>query len=130
MATAAIGERPKGLRLLKTALANRKTAIMLVFGFAAGLPYTLLIGTLNAWLGEWQIDLATIGVLSWLLSALDGVFAPAVAVAAAVRTRQRTLFFDQADDRNAARALIEAVKLRRAGKLPKPDHGLREPRPK
>jgi len=66
MATAAIGEQPKGLQLLKTALANRKTAIMLVFGFAAGLPYTLLIGTLNAWLGEWEIDLATIGVLSWI----------------------------------------------------------------
>ena len=66
MATAAIGEHPKGWRLLKTALANRKTAIMLIFGFAAGLPYTLLIGTLNAWLGEWQIDLATIGVLSWI----------------------------------------------------------------
>ena len=66
MATAAIGEHPKGLRLLRTALGNRKTAIMLVFGFAAGLPYTLLIGTLNAWLGEWQIDLATIGVLSWI----------------------------------------------------------------
>ena len=66
MATAAIGEHPKGLRLLRTALANRKTAIMLVFGFSAGLPYTLLIGTLNAWLGEWEIDLATIGVLSWI----------------------------------------------------------------
>jgi PAT family beta-lactamase induction signal transducer AmpG len=66
MATAAIGERPKGLRLLGTALRARKTAIMLVFGFAAGLPYTLLIGTLNAWLGEWEIDLATIGVLSWI----------------------------------------------------------------
>jgi len=66
MATAAISEHPKGMRLLKTALANRKTAIMLVFGFAAGLPYTLLIGTLNAWLGEWEIDLATIGVLSWI----------------------------------------------------------------
>jgi hypothetical protein len=40
---------------------------MLVFGFAAGLPYTLLIGTLNAWLGAWEIDLATIGVvLSWI----------------------------------------------------------------
>ena len=66
MATAAIGERPKGLRLLGTAMRNRKTAIMLVFGFAAGLPYTLLIGTLNAWLGEWEIDLATIGVISWI----------------------------------------------------------------
>ena len=26
----------------------------------------MLIGTLNAWLGEWEIDLATIGVLSWI----------------------------------------------------------------
>jgi PAT family beta-lactamase induction signal transducer AmpG len=66
MATATVDERPKGLRLLRTALGNRKTAIMLMFGFAAGLPYTLLIGTLNAWLGEWEIDLATIGVLSWI----------------------------------------------------------------
>ena len=56
----------KGWGLLKVALRDRKTAIMLVFGFAAGLPYTLLIGTLNAWLGEWEIDLATIGVLSWI----------------------------------------------------------------
>ncbi|MBA3526519.1 MAG: MFS transporter [Sphingomonas sp.] len=66
MATATVDEKPKGLRLLKTALSNRKTMIMLVFGFAAGLPYTLLIGTLNAWLGEWEVDLATIGVLSWI----------------------------------------------------------------
>ncbi len=66
MATVTAGETPKGLRLLRTALRNRKTGIMLVFGFAAGLPYTLLIGTLNAWLGEWEIDLATIGVVSWI----------------------------------------------------------------
>lgn len=66
MATAAIGEQPKGLKLLGTAMKSRKTAIMLVFGFAAGLPYTLLIGTLNAWLGEWEVNLATIGVLSWI----------------------------------------------------------------
>ena len=59
-------EKPKGLRLLGAALRSRKTAIMLVFGFAAGLPYTLLIGTLNAWLGEWEINLATIGILSWI----------------------------------------------------------------
>jgi multimeric flavodoxin WrbA len=36
----------------------------------------------------------------------------------------------QEDARNAARALVEAVKLRRAGELPKPDHGLHEPRQK
>jgi len=56
----------KGLRLLKAATQNRKTFIMLVFGFSAGLPYTLLLGTLNAWLGEAKVDLATIGILSWI----------------------------------------------------------------
>jgi PAT family beta-lactamase induction signal transducer AmpG len=59
-------EKLKGWKLLSTALKSRKTAVMLAFGFGAGLPYTLLIGTLNAWLGQWKIDLATIGVLSWI----------------------------------------------------------------
>jgi len=58
-------ERPKGWRLLKAALSTRKAAIMLAFGFSSGLPFALLIGTLNAWLGEAKINLATIGVLSW-----------------------------------------------------------------
>ena len=58
--------RPKGLKLLRIALAQRKSATMLGFGFSSGLPYALLIGTLNAWLGEEKIDLATIGVLSWI----------------------------------------------------------------
>ncbi|MDE2596658.1 MAG: MFS transporter [Sphingomonadales bacterium] len=39
---------------------------MLGFGFSSGLPYALLIGTLNAWLGEVGVKLATIGVLSWI----------------------------------------------------------------
>ncbi|HWI85097.1 MAG TPA: MFS transporter [Sphingomonas sp.] len=55
-----------GTALLRAALSDRKTAVMLAFGFSAGLPYTLLIGTLNAWLGEARISLATIGVLSWI----------------------------------------------------------------
>ncbi|WP_408589921.1 AmpG family muropeptide MFS transporter [Novosphingobium sp.] len=58
--------RPKGWRLLRVALSNRKSGTMLGFGFASGLPYALLIGTLNAWLGEAKVDLATIGVLSWI----------------------------------------------------------------
>lgn len=58
--------RPKGWRLLKIALQKRKSATMLGFGFSSGLPYALLIGTLNAWLGEEKVDLATIGVLSWI----------------------------------------------------------------
>ena len=65
-APAAKPPRPKGLRLLKLALQKRKSATMLGFGFSSGLPYALLIGTLNAWLGEVKVDLATIGVLSWI----------------------------------------------------------------
>jgi PAT family beta-lactamase induction signal transducer AmpG len=62
----AAAQRPKGWRLLKAALATRKSSTMLAFGFSSGLPYALLIGTLNAWLGEANINLATIGVLSWI----------------------------------------------------------------
>lgn len=59
-------ERLKGMALIRAALGSRKTAAMLVLGFASGLPFVLLIGTLNAWLGELKISLATIGVLSWI----------------------------------------------------------------
>jgi PAT family beta-lactamase induction signal transducer AmpG len=58
--------RAKGFRLLRLALANRKSASMLAFGFSSGLPFALLIGTLNAWLGDVGVKLATIGVLSWI----------------------------------------------------------------
>jgi MFS family permease len=61
-----VAERPKGFKLLKVALATRKSATMMAFGFSSGLPYALLIGTLNAWLGESNVNLATIGVLSWI----------------------------------------------------------------
>ena len=59
-------QRPKGWKLLRAALSSRKSSTMLAFGFSSGLPYALLIGTLNAWLGEAKINLATIGVLSWI----------------------------------------------------------------
>jgi PAT family beta-lactamase induction signal transducer AmpG len=65
MAAAAV-QRPKGWKLLRAALATRKAATMLAFGFSSGLPFALLIGTLNAWLGDAKINLATIGVLSWI----------------------------------------------------------------
>jgi PAT family beta-lactamase induction signal transducer AmpG len=61
-----LSERAKGWALVRTALGSRKTAAMLVLGFASGLPFVLLIGTLNAWLGELKVSLATIGVLSWI----------------------------------------------------------------
>ncbi len=53
-------------QILASALRSRKTAVMLAFGFSAGLPYTLLLGTLNAWLSEAKVDLTTIGILSWI----------------------------------------------------------------
>ncbi|MBV9750472.1 MAG: MFS transporter [Acetobacteraceae bacterium] len=53
---------------------------MLAFGFSSGLPFALLIGTLTAWLGEAKINLATIGLLSWigLASAFKFLWSPAV----------------------------------------------------
>ena len=58
--------RPKGLKLLALALSNRRSATMLAFGFSSGLPFSLLVGTLTAWLGEVGVKLATIGIFSWI----------------------------------------------------------------
>ena len=60
------GQRPKGWKLLKAALATRKSTTMLAFGFSSGLPLSLLVGTLTAWLGEVGVKLATIGIFSWI----------------------------------------------------------------
>jgi PAT family beta-lactamase induction signal transducer AmpG len=64
--TATASPRPKGLRLLGLALRSRKAGCMLGLGFSSGLPFALLIGSLNVWLVEVGIKLATIGVLSWI----------------------------------------------------------------
>src|SRR5690349_21741497 len=75
-----VADRPKGFRLLARALKTRKSASMLAFGFSSGLPFALLIGTLNAWLGDAKVNLATIGVLSWigLASAFKFLWSPLV----------------------------------------------------
>ncbi|MEO1135607.1 MAG: hypothetical protein AAFW68_03215 [Pseudomonadota bacterium] len=49
------------------ALGRRKTGAMFVLGFAAGLPYVLITGTLNAWFTNENISVATIGVFSWII---------------------------------------------------------------
>lgn len=65
MADAAV-EQPKkpGWRRIVIALGHPKTAYMTIFGFAAGLPYALLLGTLYAWLTTADVDLETMGVFS------------------------------------------------------------------
>jgi len=65
MAEAAAQEPKKpGWRRILTALGNPKTGYMAIFGFAAGLPYALLLGTLYAWLSDAEVDLETMGVFS------------------------------------------------------------------
>ena len=61
-----IDVKPKGLAVLKAAFRERRTLAMLLLGFSAGLPFAMLIGTLNAWLTEVDVPIATIGILSWI----------------------------------------------------------------
>src|SRR5690606_28748041 len=64
MASAEITDtKPRWHRTI-AALGHPKTGYMAIFGFAAGLPYALLLGTLYAWLSEAQVDLETMGVFS------------------------------------------------------------------
>ena len=49
---------------LLTSLGQPKTGYMLIFGFASGLPYALLLGTLYAWLTDAEVDVETMGVFS------------------------------------------------------------------
>ncbi len=63
-ATAAKKAKP-GWGAVLAALKQPKTGYMLLFGFAAGLPYALVLGTLYAWLSDaGDIDLETMGVFS------------------------------------------------------------------
>lgn len=64
MAGETVARVKPGWREVLAALRHRKTAYMLLFGFAAGLPYALLLGTLYAWLSDAQVDLETMGVFS------------------------------------------------------------------
>lgn len=77
---AALQPAPRGLGVLKAAFRERRTLAMLLLGFSAGLPFAMLIGTLNAWLTEEEIPVATIGILSWigLFGAFRFLWSPAV----------------------------------------------------
>jgi PAT family beta-lactamase induction signal transducer AmpG len=75
---AATDTAPKGLGVIKVAFRERRTLAMLLLGFSAGLPFAMLIGTLNAWLTEAGVSIATIGILSWigLFSAFRFLWSP------------------------------------------------------
>lgn len=65
---------------LLTSLSQPKTGFMLLFGFAAGLPYALITGTIFAWFTAEEINTATIGVFSLvgLSYAFKFLWSPAV----------------------------------------------------
>ena len=46
---------------LMASLRHPKTGYVLLFGFASGLPYALLLGTLYAWLTDAKVDVETMG---------------------------------------------------------------------
>ena len=58
------GRRP-GWREVLQALRQPKVAVMLALGLASGLPFMLVGNTLGYWLREADVELATIGFLSW-----------------------------------------------------------------
>ncbi len=64
MAEQTADEAKPGFRAVLASLRQRKTGMMFVFGFSAGLPYALLLGTLYAWLSDAEVDLETMGVFS------------------------------------------------------------------
>jgi len=65
---------------LREAFAQPAAAILLCFGFASGLPFLLVGGTLSAWLRESAVSLEGIGLMSLvgLAYSLKFLWAPAV----------------------------------------------------
>jgi PAT family beta-lactamase induction signal transducer AmpG len=45
---------------------QRTTWVMTGLGFASGMPNALVIGSLTAWLSNAQVELTTIGIISWI----------------------------------------------------------------
>ncbi|WP_296165618.1 beta-lactamase induction signal transducer [uncultured Brevundimonas sp.] len=73
---------PRGLGVIKVAFRDRRTLAMLLLGFSAGLPITMVLGTLNAWLTDADVAISTIGILSWvgLFAAFKFLWSPLVGI--------------------------------------------------
>ncbi len=66
MTDAAISAEAKPARVRKPSIFNdRRRLAMLMLGFASGLPFSIVGGTLAAWFTANGISTATIGILSW-----------------------------------------------------------------
>src|SRR5437868_14982037 len=61
-------------------LGDRRVALMLAFGFSAGLPLLMVFGTLSVRLREAGVPVTTIGLFSWLALAysLKFIWSPVI----------------------------------------------------
>lgn len=71
---------PPGFRAVLASLRQPKVAVMMLLGFASGLPFMLVGNTMGYWLRDEGIELAAIGFLSWvgLAYSLKFLWAPLV----------------------------------------------------
>ena len=66
MTSDASAPRRPGARDVLHSLTRPKVAVMLMLGFASGLPFMLVGNTMGFWLREGGIELSMIGFLSWV----------------------------------------------------------------
>jgi PAT family beta-lactamase induction signal transducer AmpG len=81
---------------------QRTVWVMTALGFSAGMPNALVIGSLSAWLSNAEVDLTTIGIVSWiaLAYAFKFLWAPLLdwggpPILKSVGRRRLWLFFTQ-----------------------------------
>jgi len=75
-AAASDAERRRSPRLVRAlkALNDRRMLAMLLLSFAAGIPYGVVLGALNAWFAEANVNVAQAGVLSFIILAYSFKF--------------------------------------------------------
>ncbi len=78
--TADVKPTRPGWRDVLRRLSQPKVAVMVLLGFASGLPFMLVGNTMGFWLREGGIELSTIGFLSWvgLAYSLKFLWAPII----------------------------------------------------
>lgn len=96
-------KKPKTQDIFRS-LRHRNTRAMFMLGFAAGLPYVLITGTLLAWFTNEGIDVKTIGVFSWVTIILGFKFLWAPAI-----DRMPAPKFFNMDQRRAGILALQAV---------------------
>ena len=64
---------PRIVRAFKS-LKDRRMAAMLLLSFAAGIPYGVVLGSLNAWFAEIKVDVSEAAVLSFIVLAYSFKF--------------------------------------------------------